>query len=213
MWLISPKLRQPSFNLVSFSCKIEADKPRRWALVWISGSTQEFNVIQSLPSKLTPISLQVFVQAEPRSGSWLSWLREAGLTQPSIQSFEPAKKPTILAQLFTQLTGYSQRRGQTRPPPLPSHTAANFGSCLLQRFPQKLRKLLPPWDNIVSRGPSLPVGCLAHHWALGVPRGQLGGGLKRCPSLARMRPASAMRAPSRLSWSSQGYWRCGAGGG
>lgn len=67
MWLISPKLRQSSFNLVLFPCKIEVDKARHWPLVWISGSMGEFNVSQSVPSKLAPMSLQVSVQAEQRA--------------------------------------------------------------------------------------------------------------------------------------------------
>lgn len=130
VWLISPKLRQPSFNLVSFSCKIEADKPRRWALVWISGSTQEFNVIQSLPSKLTPISLQVFVQAEPRAvarGS-LGSMKQVShsqasrvLSQQRSQQFLPSSSPSSLA---TASAGDRHGPHLCPPTPLPTLAAA-----------------------------------------------------------------------------------------
>lgn len=181
MWLISPKLRQSSFNLVSFSCKIEVDKARHWPLVWISGSMEEFNVCQSLPSKLAPMSAGFCAGRAVGSGSWLSWFHEADLTQPNTQSFEPAKNnscPTLHAAHWL--------RGQTRPylcPPTPLPTLAaaapevpaealQAAASLEQYRVLRAQPERHPQDRVAP-------GCsrVAPHWALG-SRSQIGGVLK-----------------------------------
>lgn len=181
MWLISPQLRQPSFNLVSSSCKIEADKPRHWALVWISESTEEFNVIQSLPSRLTPKSLQVSVQAEQQAvarGS-LGSVKQIShsqtprvLSQQRSQQFLPSSSHSSPARASTGV-----RHGPYLCPPTPLPTLAAPAPKVPAGGPQAAvagtmscrvapARAAPPAQG----GPRLPVGHLAHHRALGSHR-------------------------------------------
>lgn len=77
-------------------------------------------MIQSLPSKLTPMSLQVSVQAEQQAVSRGSLGSVKQVSHRQTPSFEPAKKPTILVQLFTMSpasTGHSH--GPYLCPPTP----------------------------------------------------------------------------------------------
>lgn len=187
-------------------------------------STRGFNAIQSLSSELTDTRLSAGSRAgRARFSVWrLSGLPEAGLVPPNVPSFELQRSQRFSPSSPAWLAGHNAARGtDAAPTSAPRHPRQ-----LLQ--PPALRVLPPPWDDEppTLRGPSrsstpgVPQHRRAPSPAPGLPlppRGAgdptgscSGGGLKRCPGLARVRPAFPMQAPPPppstpgLSWGAPG---------